>query len=59
MKSFEDVFYGYIVKEKGKNGRYAHCDGGWTVSNSKRLFTKTGALVFVNTHEKELIILRG
>lgn len=59
MKSFEDIFYGYTVKEKGEGGRYAHYDGNWTVQNGMRLFTKEEALVFVNTHEKELIILRG
>lgn len=60
MKSFEDVFYGYIVKEKGENGRYAHYDEkNWTVQNGMRLFTKAEALAFINTHEKELIILRG
>ncbi len=42
MKLFEDVFYGYVVKEKDKNGRYAHCYDGWTVSNGIRLFTKAG-----------------
>ncbi|KKM95460.1 hypothetical protein LCGC14_1187900 [marine sediment metagenome] len=59
MKLFEDIFYGYTVKEKDENGRYVHHDKGWTVSNGIRLFTKAGALAFVNAHEKELIILRS
>jgi hypothetical protein len=60
MIEWDDVFYDYLVKERGARGRYIGTDGAWTRLNSRRLFTKPGALAFVNARpEHDLIILRA
>ncbi len=56
---WNDVFYGYVVRDANDENRYAHVNGGWTVCHGKRLFTKQGALNFIEEQEGEYIVLRG
>ncbi len=56
---WDDVFYGYIVQDALDENRCAHVNGGWTACHGKRLFTKAGALKFIDEQGGGFIILRG
>ena len=58
--TWDELFYDYVIKETGKSGgRYVAAAGGFTVHNCQRLFTKPGALSWIEVHQGDYIILRS
>lgn len=56
MKTWDEVYYAYIVKKKNAE-QYISVTGGYTTCANKRLFTKPEALAYVNACDVEFIIL--